>query len=76
VDPELFFPTGSGEAAMDQEAQAKQICHRCPSMLDCREWAAMSMPRVDGVWGGLSQVERERTHRRALRRGRVDEPVG
>lgn len=73
ADPELFFPIGSSAAARAQELEAKAICAACPSMMKCREWAvSVSLPKIEGIWGGQSQLERERLHRRQQRRASAE----
>lgn len=52
TDPEIFHPTG-GESARP----AKAICHRCPVRPECLQHALEH--RETGVWGGLSERERE-----------------
>ena len=51
---EIFFPT-RGE---DLDA-ARAVCGACPVEADCREYA-LGVPGLKGVWGGLSERERER----------------
>jgi WhiB family redox-sensing transcriptional regulator len=63
VDPELFFPKGTGPAAQAQEAEAKRVCFVCPVMLACRDWA-QEIPKLEGVWGGRNQHDRELTRGR------------
>ena len=58
-DPELFFPPGRGEAAVDQIAAAKDVCARCPVRRECLEFAMVHRQR-DGIWGGLTDQERRR----------------
>jgi WhiB family redox-sensing transcriptional regulator len=51
-DPELFFPVGStGPAA------AKRVCHRCPVIAECLDWA-LNSGQTAGVWGGTDERER------------------
>jgi WhiB family redox-sensing transcriptional regulator len=64
VDPELFFPVGTGPAAQAQVIAAKRICHGCPVQLPCLEWALRS-PQDEGVWGALDPVERRGLRRQA-----------
>lgn len=54
VDPTLFFvkPGGSTRAA-------KSVCVVCPVREECLEWALESREPF-GVWGGLSERERNR----------------
>lgn len=56
VDPELFFPgrTESGN-------RAKAVCGACPVMDQCR---AYGMGEKFGIWGGLSQRDRDRIRRK------------
>ena len=64
-DPELFFPTGKTDAALDQIEAARVICHRCEVAETCLNWA-VEFGQDAGVWGRLSADER-----RALN-GRTD----
>lgn len=59
-DSELFFhPEGErGPSRVNREAAAKSVCARCPVLLQCREHALASREPY-GVWGGLSEQERE-----------------
>ncbi len=61
VDPELFFPIGTRDAALVQVAAAKVVCRRCPVEPACLGWA-LANAQVAGVWGGTTEAER-----RALR---------
>jgi WhiB family transcriptional regulator, redox-sensing transcriptional regulator len=61
VDPELFFPVGSTGPALDQLADAKSVCHRCPVIGECLAWA-LGTDQRSGVWGGLSEAERYQLH--------------
>ena len=49
-----FFPE-RGQSARE----AKGICARCPVRADCLTYA-LRYDLCDGVWGGLSQQERQR----------------
>ena len=65
-DPELFFPIGSSGPAVEQTAEAKAVCGRCPVVARCLTWALES-GQNDGVWGGLSEDERRALKRRDAR---------
>ena len=65
-DPELFFPVGTSEPALDQTERAKTICGGCVVRDDCLEWSLKTCQDA-GVWGGLDEEER-REIRRARRR--------
>jgi WhiB family transcriptional regulator, redox-sensing transcriptional regulator len=59
VDPRLFFPVEENDRSQwPRIAQAKQVCGRCVVMTDCRAWA-LQQPHLPGVWGGLTQAERQ-----------------
>ncbi len=66
VDPELFFPIGNTGPALLQIDEAKQVCHRCPAVEDCLQWALESGQDA-GVWGGMSEDERRALKRRSSR---------
>ena len=59
-DTELFFhPEGErGPRRANREAAAKAVCATCPVLLACREHA-LSVREPYGVWGGMSEHERE-----------------
>jgi WhiB family redox-sensing transcriptional regulator len=67
-DPELFFPVGTSGPALEQIAEAKLVCRRCPVVSPCLEWALTSGQDA-GVWGGMSEDER-----RALKCQRARHP--
>jgi WhiB family transcriptional regulator, redox-sensing transcriptional regulator len=69
LDPELFFPIGTSEAAMRQARLAKTVCARCPVHVECLRWALASGQDF-GVWGGLSEAERRGVRRRMARASR------
>jgi WhiB family redox-sensing transcriptional regulator len=64
--PDLFFPVGATGPARRQLAKARSICHHCPVMADCLTWAVHTRQRY-GVWGGLSEDERDDLRRRSAR---------
>ncbi|MGH8904883.1 MAG: WhiB family transcriptional regulator [Egibacteraceae bacterium] len=69
MDTEWFFPAGStGLAALEQAAEAKAICARCPVVEACLDWA-LATNQDAGVWGAKTEDER-RTLRRRLQRRR------
>ncbi|MEV7465577.1 WhiB family transcriptional regulator [Streptomyces kronopolitis] len=65
-DPELFFPVGNTGPALLQIEEAKAVCHRCPVMGQCLQWALESR-QESGVCGGMSEDERRAMRRRAAR---------
>jgi WhiB family redox-sensing transcriptional regulator len=60
ADPNIFFhPEGErGPAREAREKAAKQICGTCPVRVTCAEHA-LAVREPYGVWGGLSEDERE-----------------
>ncbi|MER7638269.1 WhiB family transcriptional regulator [Streptomyces sp. NPDC126522] len=67
VDPDLFFPIGTGGPTLVQIGEAKAVCARCPVRERCLEWA-LDVGQVEGVWGGTTESERRATRRRSARR--------
>lgn len=65
-DPELFFPVGTTGPAVRQTRDAKAVCHRCPVVSDCLNWALVT-GQDTGVWGGLDEDERRKLKRRRQR---------
>ncbi|MEV6211071.1 WhiB family transcriptional regulator [Kitasatospora sp. NPDC051914] len=65
----LFFaPSKEPTAArLSREERAKQVCARCPVLLECREHA-LAQPEPYGVWGGLTAAERRVVLARRRRR--------
>lgn len=57
-DPDLFFPVGQNTRARQQTQDAKQVCALCPARVACLDWAVDSR-QYAGVWGGLSEEERQ-----------------
>jgi WhiB family transcriptional regulator, redox-sensing transcriptional regulator len=70
-DPELFFPVGNGPEAARQTALAKRVCHRCPAMTACLDWA-LANGQDHGIWGGLTEDERRRLKNRTRRHRRAE----
>lgn len=62
-DADLFFPVGQSQEAIEQEDEAKAVCRSCSVMERCLSWALETRQDV-GVWGGLSEDERRRLHKR------------
>lgn len=60
ADPTLFFhPEGErGPARRNRDAAAKAICAGCPVLDECRQHA-LTVREPYGVWGGMSEDDRE-----------------
>ena len=63
LEPRTFFPDPA-----DHEGNeiAKSICAICPSRQACLEFA-LATKQDEGVWGGVSEIERGKLRRRWLR---------
>jgi len=57
ADPELFFPISAFGQALEQVAQAKVICARCPVRRECLAFALRTR-QAHGIWGGMTEEER------------------
>ncbi|MEU2075914.1 WhiB family transcriptional regulator [Streptomyces sp. NPDC013489] len=68
VDPDLFFPVGTGAPALVQAEEAKDVCRGCPVREACLDWAMDDSRQVTGVWGGLDENERRALKRRLRNR--------
>ncbi|MBY6365744.1 WhiB family transcriptional regulator [Rhodococcoides corynebacterioides] len=69
VDSSVFFhPDGErGRARAQREARAKEMCRECPVLRQCR-LHALAVNEPYGIWGGLSEAERDALARRGRRR--------
>lgn len=56
TDPEIWFPERSNQY-LKVMAIAKSLCHTCPIMYDCAQYAIHT--DVEGVWGGTNEKERK-----------------
>jgi WhiB family transcriptional regulator, redox-sensing transcriptional regulator len=64
-DSSLFFhPEGErGAARSSRETAAKEICMNCPVQIPCANHA-LKVREPYGVWGGMTEEEREEHHAR------------
>lgn len=63
----FFHPEGErGPARTRRETGAKAVCRSCPVLVQCRRHA-LTVHEPFGVWGGLSESEREALARGAAR---------
>jgi WhiB family redox-sensing transcriptional regulator len=65
VGPEVFFhPEGErGSKRRTRASAAKEICLTCPVLKQCRSHA-LAVREPYGVWGGLTEDERETVYAR------------
>ena len=66
ADTAVFFPVSDTFAG-----EAKSICAACPVADVCLEYA-ITTRQADGVWGGLTAVERHRVLRRRQKLAREE----
>lgn len=71
VDPELFYLPYNirGEEKRIQIAEAKAVCAKCPVREQCLEFA-LAVEEPFGIWGGMSEEERQLLIRRTKRQAR------
>jgi len=64
TNPDTFFhPEGErGPSRRHREARAKAICQECPVILQCAEHA-LSVREPYGIWGGMTEDDREAVYR-------------
>jgi len=65
ADPLLFFHPQNerGSARLRRDRAAKLICAGCPVRLECADYAVRAREPY-GVWGGLSEEDREQIYAR------------
>jgi WhiB family redox-sensing transcriptional regulator len=57
IEPELFFPLSTSGPALEEVAEAKAVCARCPVRRECLAFA-LTTRQAHGIWGGLTEQER------------------
>jgi len=64
MDGEWFFPPDreQAKARSSRISKAKAVCAHCPALIPCRDFA-LDNGEPFGVWGGLSEDDRERVTR-------------
>lgn len=74
--PVEMVPGGEEDQGTREElAAAKQVCLVCPVKQQCLDWAEGARRAPIGVWGGLSETERERIRVSRSARNRRGEKV-
>ena len=62
IGGDIFFPEKEGQPFGNTEiAMAKRICLSCPHQMECANWGIKK--EVHGIWGGLTQTDRQRVRR-------------
>lgn len=54
IDPELFYPDKENHLS---PKTAKKVCAGCPVLDQCLDWALETREK-HGIWGGLTETER------------------
>ena len=73
TDVTLFFPGKDGEVGgwgreeSAKAAEAKEICFRCPVLVECLDYA-VTYEESFGIWGGMTTRERNKLRRDRERR--------
>lgn len=66
---EYFFPPASGERRDERERReqrAKSVCAECPVRAPCLDYA-LARNETHGIWGGRTELERQRLAAAATR---------
>jgi WhiB family redox-sensing transcriptional regulator len=58
ADPELFFPVTQYGPGAGETERAKAVCEACPVRRECLLYA-LTTGQAHGVWGGLTESERQ-----------------
>lgn len=76
MDGAVFFHPWNerGPAREEREQQAKAVCARCP-VIDACGAHALSVKEAYGVWGGLTEHERQAMLNRRPRSGLSPAPL-
>jgi WhiB family transcriptional regulator, redox-sensing transcriptional regulator len=70
----FFHPDGErGRARQTRIEGAKQVCRRCPVIVQCRQHA-LQVEEPFGVWGGQGEDERREAIRRRRELHRSSDP--
>ena len=66
-DSSMFFHPDGERARAQREMRAKQMCRQCPVITQCRAHA-LKVGETYGIWGGLSESERDLMLKGGVRR--------
>ena len=56
-DTNLWFPEGNNPQAHADADRASTLCMTCPLQVPCRDYALATRPY--GIWGGLTEANRD-----------------
>ncbi|MGW2692403.1 WhiB family transcriptional regulator [Streptomyces sp. NPDC001296] len=74
-NPELWYAGGNSVQAQADTREARAICAGCPVLQECRRWALDSR-EAWGVWGGMTERQRQAVLRRKGMTGRPPAKCG
>ena len=58
AEPDLFFPISAVGLAENDVARARAVCQQCRVRAKCLDYA-LATRQADGIWGGLTETERQ-----------------
>lgn len=62
---QAWFPADRLADQQPLHQAAIAVCHGCPLLDPCREWALAQMPElIAGIWGGTTEGDRSRARQR------------
>lgn len=61
--PDIFFPELHEENVVQTYRMARSLCNHCPIIAECLNYA-LTTNQTEGMWGGLSPVERRQLLRK------------
>jgi WhiB family transcriptional regulator, redox-sensing transcriptional regulator len=59
IEPNLFFPVGNTDPALEQTERAKEVCRNCTVQAFCLKYA-LDTREPFGIWGGATEEERRK----------------
>ena len=75
LDTNLFFPPGTVGTSGAALNEIRRICESCPVQQACLQWA-IAAGVTDGIWGGLTPIERRSYDIKQRRRGNDYRAIG
>jgi WhiB family redox-sensing transcriptional regulator len=67
-DPDFWFPKPT---EINTIKLVQRVCYRCPVVMECRT-TAIARGEPNGIWGGLTELQRRRM-RKAEKRRKINE---
>lgn len=57
MNPDWWFPTGTGRLGIMQAESAAAVCRKCPVIVQCKQYRDATCSAF-GVWGGDKKADR------------------